>query len=573
MSCSRYIFLFTLGPVQSFIAQARKTADFYAGSRMLSDLVDTAIKVFQTHTGKVIFPNPENKAKPNRFLGIIENHTDLRKLGQDIEHAVREKFRIMAEKALENAKITQKPAGFDGQIENQLEIFWLFEPVEGDNFRQAYQNIEKNMGGIKNVRPFKQIFERGRKCSVDGEKNALFYRKKENRQFPAHLNRDAVEVQNISDVLFAKGEALSAVSLVKRFYYRDISFPSTAGIATLNAAQQLNELPEFNTYKSLFGGEWDERFLYEENLTEKEIPQDKLNEAKKQYAELSKALSKNNIKLYKYYALLVFDGDRMGKILSGAYLDTSRNLQEYQKHLSQLLGNYAKRATDIVKSAGYGQAIYAGGDDFVGFINLEHLFEALKTLRKSFETEVNQALQKQYPLVEDNRPVNFTFSAGVCIAHYKTPLGVVIKTAKKMEDKAKNEGNRNALGIAVLKRSGEQHETVLKWEKDTGNITRMQEITQALQNDFSDTWIKNTEQEFALMTDQNNEIQSNILEIFKYELKRLLGRSSLGCNKNDKNKVNNLYDELYLLFCSLGYDFEKFIQMLHICQFINRKTK
>ena len=32
MSGNQYLFLFTIGPVQSFIAQARKTRDLYAGS-------------------------------------------------------------------------------------------------------------------------------------------------------------------------------------------------------------------------------------------------------------------------------------------------------------------------------------------------------------------------------------------------------------------------------------------------------------------------------------------------------------------------------------------------------------
>lgn len=38
MSGSSYLFLFTIGPVQSFIAQARKTRDLYAGSKILGGL-------------------------------------------------------------------------------------------------------------------------------------------------------------------------------------------------------------------------------------------------------------------------------------------------------------------------------------------------------------------------------------------------------------------------------------------------------------------------------------------------------------------------------------------------------
>jgi len=36
---NQYLFLFTIGPVQSFIAQARKTRDLYAGSAILGEII------------------------------------------------------------------------------------------------------------------------------------------------------------------------------------------------------------------------------------------------------------------------------------------------------------------------------------------------------------------------------------------------------------------------------------------------------------------------------------------------------------------------------------------------------
>jgi len=40
---NKYLFLFTISPVQSFIAQARKTKDLYDGSKLLTDLIKVAI--------------------------------------------------------------------------------------------------------------------------------------------------------------------------------------------------------------------------------------------------------------------------------------------------------------------------------------------------------------------------------------------------------------------------------------------------------------------------------------------------------------------------------------------------
>ncbi len=59
MSQENQYFHFTLGPVQGFVAQARRTRDFWAGSFLLSWLSAVAIKAVQTQGGQVIFPIPD----------------------------------------------------------------------------------------------------------------------------------------------------------------------------------------------------------------------------------------------------------------------------------------------------------------------------------------------------------------------------------------------------------------------------------------------------------------------------------------------------------------------------------
>ena len=53
------IFQFTLGPVQGFVAQARRTRDFWAGSFILSWLSSVAIAAIQRQGGQVVFPVPD----------------------------------------------------------------------------------------------------------------------------------------------------------------------------------------------------------------------------------------------------------------------------------------------------------------------------------------------------------------------------------------------------------------------------------------------------------------------------------------------------------------------------------
>lgn len=56
---NKQVFQFTLGPVQGFVAQARRTRDFWAGSFILSWLSATAMACIREQGGKVEFPLPD----------------------------------------------------------------------------------------------------------------------------------------------------------------------------------------------------------------------------------------------------------------------------------------------------------------------------------------------------------------------------------------------------------------------------------------------------------------------------------------------------------------------------------
>lgn len=66
---SKQYFHFTLGPVQGFVAQARRTRDFWAGSFLLSWLAGVAMVAVRRQGGTIDFPKP-----PDHYLGWIEGH-------------------------------------------------------------------------------------------------------------------------------------------------------------------------------------------------------------------------------------------------------------------------------------------------------------------------------------------------------------------------------------------------------------------------------------------------------------------------------------------------------------------
>ena len=120
-----------------------------------------------------------------------------------------------------------------------------------------------------------------------------------------------------------------------------------------------------------------------------------------------------------YYALLSFDGDKMGATWAGdtEYIPAEVDLMAFQQELAKQLARFAQNASTFLNES-RGETVYAGGDDFTGFVSIDHLFEVLYHLRELYRTEVNNPIGQKYGLKKE-----LSFSAGICIAHYKKSAG------------------------------------------------------------------------------------------------------------------------------------------------------
>ena len=69
---TQYMLMFSLGPVQTFIAQARKTRDLWIGSLLLSKLMEVAMDGIK---GEFIFPATRKVEDtpdiPNKYIAIF----------------------------------------------------------------------------------------------------------------------------------------------------------------------------------------------------------------------------------------------------------------------------------------------------------------------------------------------------------------------------------------------------------------------------------------------------------------------------------------------------------------------
>ncbi len=579
----KQLFLFTVTPVQSFIAEARKVRDLAAGSQMLSDFIDQAIR-YLLNSGlskkeDIIFPAIELESKPNRFLAFIETN-DPDQVGKDLESYIRED--VFLTSAREKLK-EYYPNHLDNalsQLDDFLKIYWVAITYFGDYVKDN-KKIERLLGGTKNLRAFEQFQETGRKCSINGEYNVTIFKKNEKGDEPSWVKYTPfVEVygynedRKVSKKELGPGEGLCTLNFYKRVYdfkNNKMSFDATCQVAYLDAVQEIEKNDQaLNWLRKL--QDFDEQYVYDDAII-KQAGDDRMR-IKRLQNNLNDFRKKNELKFAKYYAVLVFDADRMGDWLAGKKLANPQEDQlEFQKKLSQLFGDFAAFARDFVDGnnghSKKGQTIYAGGDDFLGLINLSYLFEVLECLNKKFKEIIwTQGLEPNFEFKEETTPM--TFSAGVAIAHYKTPLSYVLNEARQAERRAKAReiGGRDTIALTILKRSGEIHKSNFKWYDKQKNflLGDFCVIVEALNTKASSNkFITAFSEEFSPIVTEKTFGRDN-KELIELELSRLL-------KDNNLSKVQEQKSVLRLMdyFMSDRGRLQDFIYLLNIADFISRE--
>lgn len=171
----KYYFHFTIGPVQGFVAQARRTRDFWAGSFLLSWLSGVAMAEIQRQGGIISFPLPADNyldwiqgqangeaprqgGIPNRFKAIsaeVPKEFD----GKLLEQTVRAAWIALAEHVWKKDELGQISSEITRQIwDRQNHNFWEISWVkttdqeasllldQRKNWRSHYPQAE---GGVK----------------------------------------------------------------------------------------------------------------------------------------------------------------------------------------------------------------------------------------------------------------------------------------------------------------------------------------------------------------------------------------------------------------------------------------
>jgi CRISPR-associated protein Cmr2 len=154
-----------------------------------------------------------------------------------------------------------------------------------------------------------------------------------------------------------------------------------------------------------------------------------------------------------YYAVLMMDGDHMGRWLRGEKCKTAG--RDLQTRISTALSQFAiGQVQAIVEGSPHrGTVIYAGGDDVLALLPTESVLDCAGALRTAYEAN--------WPIKQDAEPA--TMSAGIAVVHHKDDLRFALETARRAEKAAKGSG-RDTLALTVCRRSGEQTTALLPWD-------------------------------------------------------------------------------------------------------------
>ncbi|OAA26690.1 hypothetical protein AT15_06335 [Kosmotoga arenicorallina S304] len=536
----------TIGPVQSFIAAARKTKDLWAGSYLLSTLIYAGIEYIGKNYGfdNIVFPSmrnlsftkkslkdwgvelleelntlpsPDNIASlPNRFVAIIPQKS-VEKVTDEVERTIKAKWMELAKQAIEylNQNEAVSHCDADYQLRTFPEIYSTYQPLlspqeedianlmsyyhesdigeyekllksltelgaykpnNGALYPYSFRLLRSKVDAIKNIRYFEKFIDHARNGkTLDGD------------NWSGDM-KAIIEVKDMADE--EKVDKLSALNAVKRGFSekRGVQFPSVEQISKNN--------------KDFF---------------------------EKIYSLKTDDFSNN------YFAILIMDGDRMGKWISGSkalkmgdilsntiikrdgeniplscllskkfespedkkivssLLERKAIQPSYHRTISRTLNIFASLVELSVKKHG-GKLVYAGGDDVLAFLPATTVLSCANEIRKMYSGIENIKLNDEskeisYEFKDEMLYVNgkpyatmmgnsATMSAGIAVVNEKFPLRAALLIAKAAEKTAKDKFDRNSFVVSIVRRSGQITKTGSKWgSKDYDVVNKISEIT------------------------------------------------------------------------------------------------
>jgi CRISPR-associated protein Cmr2 len=452
----KYLMTIALGPVQEFIAAARRTADLTAGSELLVGLA----KHLAEHlpNADLIFPASTEIGAPNKLLFTVQGEPH--KIAHEAKELAHAHLRQQWEACLQQLGAVQECIDkdlVDWQLKNFLEFYAAWVPLNGD-YAAARRRLEQLLAGRKALRDFKQPYVRPRhpKSPLDPSMDSVFKTEAHGDGFSA-----PIDAQQHSRLRLKPRETLDAISLIKRVLgergvpsTREMGFRAVEKVLSdeargaYRALQKWQDKLGIDDLSDLYYQEQFERWLREQRQEGREIAPEEEAEIRRNASLLQGALSKARIPIEApaYYAILVADGDRMG-----AAIDALQS-EDAHRRFSRQVDQFAQNAERIVRAYD-GHLVYCGGDDVLALLPANRALACARKLHGEFVS----CMQPVMP-----SGVSPSLSAGIAIVHVMDNLQVALGWARETEQYAKQ--TRNAVAVARYPRSGGMNRARTRWD-------------------------------------------------------------------------------------------------------------
>jgi len=568
-----YLIAITLGPVQEFIASARRFRDFFAGSRLLSEAAASAALSVAKAIGpqNLIFPAPESLEElktlgeagiPNVLLAKVPSGFDPIQLGEEALEAAKAYLKEKAEEAFGPYREHLRFQEALEQVEDLLEGYYAYLPLQG-GYAETRRRLMALLAARKTTRDFRPVSWGAPlyKSSLDGARESVLAFRGNEARLRLRLG-------------LREGEHLSGPDLLKRLWEAPpflsathaAALPFWQGVKARGAQRVLEEAlgevanlmdkedrgvpvreARHPVLRNTPFARFDVRLLYETRLEEfPSLAEDpgRLEEARRRLSRLWEELRKRKVKAPPgtYYALLLGDGDRMGKTID------QQDSPEVHRALSRRQAlEFAQEVGKIVAEH-QGGLIYSGGDDVLAVLPLHTALRAAWALAQRFQ-------EVMAPYGQGGEAPSL--SVGMAIVHHLEHLQDALELVRRTEKVAKEglpggkeEERKNALAVAYSPRSGSELTVRGRWDEAPRLTQRLYRYADLLRTDAVPA--KAAYELWALLQEAEEFRLSE--EALLAEARRILGRKAmekayqeeLGLRLGGKTGVRRLTQELLL---------------------------
>ncbi len=509
------VLVFTFGPVQGYIAEARRASDLYAGSQTLVALARAAAQELAAR-GTLVYPAGIDAAGagrdvPNKLVAIVPWEA-AGAIGREAERALWARWRELAEQARRRFERevgvpvddtwlaiwqrqtserdgTQSEEAPPGAAGSPWEVYWAAARYEPPAYAAAYAEASRGLDAAKRTRAFAPAEEAGEKDSLSGRRAALHTTDSRAREY-----WEQVSARVSPSLLRPEGrERLDALGVCKRFSpllgRQRAPIPSTSTVAAADFLARAKERAggELQTYRAALeaclgphlyrarahDSDWpyDGDLLFAETLrpprlqdsygvAESNLDAGRLRAATDALGALHKAAGGAPS---PYYAVVVLDGDGMGQRVTSclaapdpraAHEELSRKLAEFSGWVRQALEreHRVRVPGETAERALHATLVYNGGDDVLLLAPLAEAVPLAHALAVEFAAKTRTA------------ETMGTASAGVAVVHHLYPLDAALAAAREAERQAKALAGKAAVAVTVLRRSGETRELASPWQ-------------------------------------------------------------------------------------------------------------